>query len=98
MTHASPCGWSPTAYVKSVIMTSLGIKGRGSLRENFVRRLSKAEHHGIDDCDALLGKLPSLPPVHVVFRFRGGDNAVVCASPTSWTCLTSRAVSNAAVP
>ncbi|GFZ21082.1 hydroxyproline-rich glycoprotein family protein [Actinidia rufa] len=39
-------------------MTSLGIKGCAPLRGNFVR--------SVDDCDALLGKLSSLPSVHIL--------------------------------
>ena len=48
-------------------------------------RLSKTMHHGTNYCDALLGKLPSLPPVHMLLDL-AKETAVVCPSPASWTC------------
>ncbi|GFY98256.1 nuclear RNA polymerase A1 [Actinidia rufa] len=56
MTHASPYGWALTAHVRSSCLT----RNQGTCSSE------KEVHRGTDDRDALLGKLPSLPPVHML--------------------------------
>ena len=66
-------------------------------------RLFKAMHYGSTDRGALLGKLPSLSPVHaLLYPVEGSCGG--CPSPASWICLRPCSIkgchgdSSAAVP
>ncbi|GFY86452.1 hypothetical protein Acr_05g0000910 [Actinidia rufa] len=57
------------------------IKDSGKLEPLSPIRPSKTMHCGVNDRDALLGKLASLPPIHMLLDPAEGDHATVCSSP-----------------